>query len=48
MTAEIDKTSLTGAKVTYASFIKGKAPSFVDNPQAYKGYPIRAVKKKEG
>ncbi|MDE5694247.1 MAG: T9SS type A sorting domain-containing protein, partial [Duncaniella sp.] len=48
MTAEIDKTSLSTAKVTYAKLTKGFVPQFTANPQAYKGYPIRAVKHKEG
>lgn len=48
MTAEIDKTSLSTAKVTYARLSKGFVPQFTANPQAYKGYPIRAVKHKEG
>lgn len=47
MTAEIDKTSLSTAKVTYARLSKGIVPQFTENPQAYKGYPIRAVKQKD-
>ena len=48
MTAVIDNTSLSTAKVTYARLTKGFIPQFTENPQAYKGYPIRAVKLKAG
>lgn len=48
MTAEIDTPSLSSGKVTYARLAKGFVPQFKANPQAYKGYPIRAVKQKPG
>lgn len=48
MTAEVDKTGLTSAKVTYARFHKGWEPAFKSESPAYRGYPIRAIKTKGG
>ena len=47
MTAEVDNTDLVSAKVTYARFHNGSAPSFKADTST-KGYQIRAVKAKGG